>query len=90
MPRSSALRRWTTLSGRNVPRDAGEALRTLREEFVDEVSNTALDVISDATNLVEFFSGGISELPIEVTLTEIDGALVAATHRDDDVGDRTI
>lgn len=57
-----------------------------RVEFVNERSDAARDVLASGANLGERTALWIGEIPIEVALAGDVGALVAASHRDHDVG----
>src|SRR5882672_687832 len=55
-------------------------------ELVEEVADTAFDLVPDRTDVVDILAGRVVEIPVEVTLAGKDRAGVAAAHRDDHIG----
>jgi len=59
--------------------------RTL-EKFVQQASDSSIDLVDDGPDLIDRAAGGVRQLPVEIALARVDGARVAAAHRDNDVG----
>jgi hypothetical protein len=55
-------------------------------ELGDERADACRDVVADGADFVDRAPGGVWEVPVEVSLAGDHGALVAAAHRDDEVG----
>ncbi len=56
------------------------------QQLFHEVTNPPIDVIDDGPDCIDGLARRIFELPVEVALAGVDGAGVATTHGDDDVG----
>src|SRR5262249_57142127 len=55
-------------------------------ELSDEFANAALDLIPSGTHLGDRASLRVFQVPIDVALARDERALIAAAHRDHDVG----
>src|SRR5437588_5107273 len=58
-----------------------------REQLADQPLDTLVDLVPDPANRLEILAGRVVELPVLVLLAGIDGAGVAAAHRDHGVRD---
>src|SRR5688572_9017286 len=71
-------------------RDSGEpAPRSVFDGNVqlgEQLSDPALNVVADGTDVLDTPAGRIVKLPVEVALAGEERTCVAASHRDDDVG----
>src|SRR5262249_23358234 len=57
----------------------------LVKKFADQHPHAGIDLVTDTPDGLEITSVGIVEHPVLVALSRIDGAGVAAAHRDHDV-----
>jgi hypothetical protein len=53
---------------------------------VQQLGDSALDLVDDGPHFVDVVVGGVGEVPVEVGLAGVDGAGVAAARGDEDVG----
>lgn len=56
------------------------------DEVGEERPDATVDLIADRADGIDALTGGILEIPIEVSLAGVVGASVAAAHGDDDIG----
>jgi hypothetical protein len=49
-------------------------------QFGEQLADAAIDVVADSADLLDGLSGGVVELPVQIALTGLDRARVAAAH----------
>jgi len=79
------FRRRRRRSVRRGPTPSNSAGR-FSDEVLDEREDSAVDLVANGADVVNAVAGRVGELPVEVALTGVDGAGVAAAHGDQDVG----
>src|SRR5262245_37658983 len=60
--------------------------RAAAVELCGQRADAAIDLVPHAPHLGERPAGGVVEVPVDVPFARQEGALVAAAHRDDEVG----
>ena len=56
------------------------------EKFVQQGSDPSIDLVTDGPDLIDRSAGGVRQIPVDIALARVDGAGIAAAHRDNHVG----
>src|SRR5918999_2988475 len=78
----------TRASGRLMVTSCGSVRgsRALREQLVDQRLYALVELVADPPDRLQVLAGRVVERPILVALSRVDGAGIAAAHRDHHVG----
>ena len=78
---------FSSAAARFLPGDRSRLAWGLRlDEITEQAGDQCPDVVPDRPDGGEVESGGVGQVPVEVAFAGVDGAGVAASHRDHDVG----